>query len=94
MPTGSGVILLLEEAREAGQATPDELAKEIADLYEVIDALLEAYQIPREIVFETQTMRRRERGGFKNRLRLHWTEPTSADLPAKSPRRPRANRLS
>ncbi|HHP7244920.1 MAG TPA: nucleotide pyrophosphohydrolase [Elainellaceae cyanobacterium] len=36
---------VLEEAQEVADASPDDLMKELADLYEVIDALIIAYQL-------------------------------------------------
>jgi predicted house-cleaning noncanonical NTP pyrophosphatase (MazG superfamily) len=65
---------LVEEAREAEAAGPAELARELADLQEVIDAVLEAFVIPRQAVEGLQEERRRERGGFQGRVRLLWSE--------------------
>ena len=74
---------LIEEAQEAslsaehnsvGTANPAELIKELADLYEVIDTLMAAYQIERSDVISEQEARRVERGGFNQRLRLLWSE--------------------
>jgi predicted house-cleaning noncanonical NTP pyrophosphatase (MazG superfamily) len=50
------------------------LVKEIADLYEVIDALLVAFDLDREAVLAMQQKRRDERGGFEKRVKLLWTE--------------------
>jgi predicted house-cleaning noncanonical NTP pyrophosphatase (MazG superfamily) len=47
---------------------------ELADLYEVIDAILAACEISREEVLERQRERRQQRGGFERRLKLLWTE--------------------
>jgi predicted house-cleaning noncanonical NTP pyrophosphatase (MazG superfamily) len=65
---------LVEEAQEAAEADPEELTVEIADLYEVIDAVLAAHAIDVESVLELQRRRRAERGGFERRLKLLWTE--------------------
>lgn len=65
---------LIEEAQEVAAADRDELVKEIADLYEVIDALLIAFDLDREAVLATQQKRRDERGGFEKRVKLLWTE--------------------
>lgn len=74
---------LVEEAQEAalsvernsaGTAPADELIRELADLYEVIDALMVAHQIERSDVIKEQETRRIERGGFSQRLRLLWSE--------------------
>jgi predicted house-cleaning noncanonical NTP pyrophosphatase (MazG superfamily) len=65
---------LIEEASEAADAPDADLATELADLQEVIDALVDAYGLTRESVRTIQQQRRAERGGFVNRLRLLWTE--------------------
>ncbi len=48
---------LIEEAQEAAEAN-EELITELADLYEVIDALMETYGIKRELVLAEQERRR------------------------------------
>ena len=68
------LVKLVEEAQEVAAADRDELVKEIADLYEVIDALLIAFDLDREAVIATQRNRRDERGGFEKRVKLLWTE--------------------
>jgi predicted house-cleaning noncanonical NTP pyrophosphatase (MazG superfamily) len=65
---------LVEEAVEAARASEVELSKELADLYEVIDAILAAWNIPREDVLALKGERRQQRGGFEKRLKLIWTE--------------------
>lgn len=61
---------LVEEACEVKAASARELATELADVLEVIDALLEAYSLQLEQVQLLQAARRSERGGFSNRLLL------------------------
>lgn len=65
---------LVEEAQEAATCDLDELVKELVDLYEVIDSLMEAGEIDREFVLAKQEARRAERGGFERRLCLLWVE--------------------
>ena len=65
---------LIEEAQEAAEATSQDLVKELADLYDVIDALCAAYQIERSSILAAQEKRRLERGGFDQRFRLLWTQ--------------------
>lgn len=65
---------LIEEASEILEATPDTLIAELADLYEVIDALLALHNIDDAAVIAEQKRRSSERGSFKKRLRLLWTE--------------------
>ncbi len=64
---------LVEEAQEAATATSEELVTELADLYEVLDALMVAYSIDREAVLAEQRWKHSDRGGFSQRLRLLWS---------------------
>ncbi len=64
---------LVEEAQEAAVATSKELVTELADLYEVMDALMAAYSINREAVLVEQRRKQSDRGGFSQRLRLLWS---------------------
>ena len=65
---------LVEEAQEAATAAPDKLAQELADVMEVIDALMAATGIEPEKVREIQKEKRSRRGGFDNKIKLLWTE--------------------
>ncbi|GAB4290076.1 MAG: nucleoside triphosphate pyrophosphohydrolase [Oscillatoriaceae cyanobacterium] len=68
---------LLEEAAEAATANDENLVMELADLAEVIDALMAVYGISPEAVQATQNQRHQERGGFTQRLMLLWTDDVS-----------------
>ncbi|MCC5897910.1 MAG: nucleotide pyrophosphohydrolase [Phormidium sp. GEM2.Bin31] len=61
---------LIEEAQEAAQADDDHLLSELADLTEVIGALLTSYHIPPERLRQQQQQRHQERGGFEQKIRL------------------------
>lgn len=61
---------ILEEAQEVTQAEPGELIKELADLYEVLDAFMQQQRITLDEVRACQVARRQERGGFTQRIRL------------------------
>lgn len=63
---------LVEEAQEAA-ATDADLVTELADLCEVIDALMAVYGIDRETVLKEQQQRQIERGGFSRRIKLLWS---------------------
>lgn len=70
---------LVEEAQEARDAilrsaAPDELITELADLQEVIAAVLAAWEISPDLVQQVQAQRHADRGGFERRLKLLWTE--------------------
>jgi len=61
-----------EEARKAGYDSADltDLLRELADLSEVVDAVLEEFGISKETLKQTKDERRRERGGFKDKIFL------------------------
>lgn len=65
---------LVEEATEAAEASPESLVTELADLLEVVDALMEAEGLTKEQVEQEQARRQQERGSFERRLKLLWTE--------------------
>lgn len=65
---------VLEEAREVCEAPQEELAKEIGDLLEVLEALRVACNLDQGMVERIRRERRRDRGGFEKRLRLLWTD--------------------
>jgi len=70
---------LMEEAQELADASEINLAVEIADLLEVIDALMEAYGIKQEEVFLAQDEKRAEKGDFDEHTELLWTEDDSSE---------------
>ncbi|HEY9295691.1 MAG TPA: nucleoside triphosphate pyrophosphohydrolase [Phormidium sp.] len=65
---------VVEEAQEIAVADEENLVTELADIYEVIDAIIEIYGINRELIIAEQIRRRQERGGFQKRIKLLWTE--------------------
>jgi predicted house-cleaning noncanonical NTP pyrophosphatase (MazG superfamily) len=67
---------LEEEACELAQAKDDkqELIKEIGDVLEALDAIMEYYQIDEEAVKTLKNDRFVKRGGFKKRIFLESVE--------------------
>lgn len=65
---------LLEEAQEVAEASDRELVHELADLLEVVAALMESYGIEDERVLLEQDHKRAEKGGFEHKIKLLWTE--------------------
>ena len=61
---------LSEEVKESYQTKSEEneFKKELADLYEVIDAILDLKNIDKAEILEIQTQKRLKNGGFKKRL--------------------------
>ena len=65
---------LREEAREAATANGEDLIEELADLLDVIDALIESHNITQESILLTRDQKRAEKGGFARKVKLLWTE--------------------
>lgn len=65
---------LVEEANEVLNADTGELLKEMADVYEVLEALAATYDLDEAIIREKQQQRKEDRGGFTKRLKLIWGE--------------------
>ena len=70
---------LREEAGEVAEATDQELINELADVFEVLHALIDIYALTPDKVRERQRQRRNERGGFAKRLRLLEVETPQRD---------------
>ena len=60
----------LEEAEELFEASDDSLLAELADLSEVIDAILRAYDLSRKDLEALRRLKREERGGFTSKTFL------------------------
>lgn len=68
-------LKLIEEMDEVVKAqSVDELKAELADVYEVIDALMKLHTIEKEEVHAIQLYKRNERGGFDERLFVEVAE--------------------
>ncbi|NEQ38606.1 MAG: nucleoside triphosphate pyrophosphohydrolase [Okeania sp. SIO3I5] len=65
---------LIEESQEAAAANNHDLVVEIADLLEVVDALLKSYGISYNQVRLEQDKKRASKGDFDNKTMLLWTE--------------------
>lgn len=65
---------LSEEAVEAREAALGQLVTELADLYEVLDAVIAAHDIDPSFVLQVQQERRAQRGGFERRIKLLWVD--------------------
>ncbi len=69
------VAKLVEEAREAQDASADELPAELADVLEVLCALIEDIGMTWEDLTRLADRKRGQRGGFARRLFLESVEP-------------------
>ncbi len=65
---------LIEEATEVATVSADERTAELADLMEVVDALMATLAISPDAVRVMQQEKRAARGGFEKRIKLLWTE--------------------
>lgn len=65
---------LIEEVKEMIEAEKSELRKELADVLELIKSIGESENISFELIEEKQKQRREERGGFKKKLFLIWSD--------------------
>jgi predicted house-cleaning noncanonical NTP pyrophosphatase (MazG superfamily) len=61
---------LIEEAAEAAAADRDDLVAELADLSEVIDALMISYGISGDRLLAEKIKRQEARGGFTQKIML------------------------
>jgi predicted house-cleaning noncanonical NTP pyrophosphatase (MazG superfamily) len=65
---------LREEAQEASQAPGGQLAAELADVLEVLQAIAAAHDLPWDRILQVAAAKRDERGAFKNRIFLEYVE--------------------
>ena len=66
---------VVEEAEELRAASArEDVVKELADVLEVLEAVMRVDGIDVGEVRTVQAARREARGGFERRLRLRWTE--------------------
>ncbi len=66
------LVKLVEEAKEAAASMNEkpELMKEIGDVYEVIDAIIDNCGLDKEEIMKLKNKRRQERGGFLKKIFL------------------------
>lgn len=69
------LLKLVEEAQEVVEAqSGHELVEELADVLDVVDALLVLHDITSEQIAQAQAARYQERGGFSNRVFVEKAE--------------------
>ncbi len=66
---------IIEEAKEALEARGDkkEFIKEIGDILEIIDALIQIFELDRNEIEKIKKERKESQGGFDKRLFLEYT---------------------
>jgi predicted house-cleaning noncanonical NTP pyrophosphatase (MazG superfamily) len=69
------VAKLVEEADEASRASPHELPAELADVFEVLRALVDASGMNWDELVRLADEKRERRGGFAGRIYLDYVEP-------------------
>ncbi|MBS3967007.1 MAG: nucleoside triphosphate pyrophosphohydrolase [Truepera sp.] len=65
---------LIEEAEELAAASPEKRKEELADILEVLDAIVVTLDYDRVEILAEQRRRRAERGSFFERIKLLWVE--------------------
>jgi predicted house-cleaning noncanonical NTP pyrophosphatase (MazG superfamily) len=67
---------LKEEVKEAAEFKNDkpELMKEIGDIYEVVDAIIDNCGLDKEAIMKLKNKRKIERGGFSKKIFLESVE--------------------
>jgi len=65
---------LIEESQEVVNAEKNGITKELADVLELIKSIAENENIRFELIEEQQKQRKRERGGFKKKFFLIWSD--------------------
>ena len=67
---------VVEEGKELAEIKNNkkELIKEISDIYEVIDAIIEGYGLDTAEIKSVKEKRRKERGSFKKKLFLEYID--------------------
>ena len=65
---------LTEEAQEARQAPPDQLAAELADVLEVLQAIAQANGMTWDRIISAAATKRSDRGAFDDRVFLEFVE--------------------
>ena len=70
---------LIEEAAEAAAADEDDLVAELADLSEVMDALMASFGISGDRILNAQAKRRETRGGFTQKIMLLRTSSVEGE---------------
>ena len=70
---------LVEEAQEVCSSDLAHITDELADVSEIIDALLKVHGLENNNLEKAKEKRRRERGGFEKRLKLLYVDdPTES----------------
>ena len=67
---------LIEESQEVFKAEMNEedLKKEIGDVLEVLDSIIESFQLDKMDIEKIKNNRKEKRGGFDKRIFLEYTE--------------------
>ena len=73
-------LKLIEEAKEVLTSDQDNLAEEIADIYEVIDSLIKVYNLDQEKIKKIQKIKIEERGKFEQKLKLIGVQEKLIDI--------------
>ena len=68
-------LKLLEESNEVNQANDNnKMIEELADVFEVIDALLKTFDISLDVIKNIQSIKAKKNGQFNNKIFLEYVE--------------------
>jgi predicted house-cleaning noncanonical NTP pyrophosphatase (MazG superfamily) len=70
---------IVEEAKEITQATPGEIAAEIADVQQAVDDLKELYGLTNEDITKAQGLKNDKNGAFQKGLFIDYVEVDAND---------------
>jgi len=70
---------VIEEAVEIPRAGGEDLVKELADLQEVIDSVLNALQVSKDELSAIQKQKNEKAGSFKNKQYIEFVETTDSE---------------
>jgi len=68
---------LVEEANEVCTCDESDIINELSDIYEVIDSIVEVYNLDKKAILAAQKNKREKRGGFGKHIKLLWVEKTT-----------------
>jgi len=70
---------LVEEAKELENVRKTDLIKELADVLQVLKSIVEFEKVPFKKVEDKRKQRERERGGFRKRIFLVWSNKPAGE---------------
>jgi len=70
---------LVEEAKELENVRKTDLIKELADILQVLKSIAEFEKVPFKKIEDKRKQRKRERGGFRKKIFLVWSNKPAGE---------------